>query len=78
MEQMTLDELLAPAHVVRGGGPMHEWTCPACVLASRERREYDIARNPHRFGTKAHLRWARDAAMSRLAIDPRSETYWSL
>lgn len=81
MEQLTLDGLLgAPtsAHVVRGNGPMHEWTCPACVAAHTERRERDNAQNPHRIGTKARDKRAREDAMVRLALDPRCETYWSL
>lgn len=67
-------------HQTRGGYGPHDWDCPACVEEADRRKAWreDPANNPHRAGTKAAAEWLRSRAQVDLAMDLRSETYWSM
>jgi len=69
-------EATRETHVLRAGGPVHAFDCPACVTAANDRAARD--RNPHRPGTKAAARWERLNNAGLAACDPRTETYWSM
>lgn len=66
-------------HVISRGGPMHDWDCPACVAEDARRRAARAAMvNPHRPGTKVHAKFERERYQGLNAVDPRTETYWSM
>lgn len=77
-EQLTLDSLLAPAHKVRGDGPIHAWDCMACMERSSMREADLLERNPFRPGTKSYERYRKQVFDDIPALDPRYEHYWSM
>lgn len=77
------EERIAYEHKINGVlgakgayGVTHDWDCPACVEAHRERMARHV--NPHRPGTKAHDEWVRMNNRAAMGSDPRTETYWSM
>lgn len=64
---------------VASRGMIHDYDCPACVLEAAQREAARAALvNPHRPGTKAHDKFERERYQGMNAVDPRTETYWSM
>lgn len=61
------------------GGMLHDRDCPGCVAESDARVAARAAQvNPHRPGTKAHAKFEQERYQGLNAVDPRTETYWSM